>query len=73
MKKLKIIMKISAVLPVLLGLLLAGCTVEAPDSAQLRAPEGEEIFAGYVAMGNSLTAGFINGALLDINGGRFLR
>jgi hypothetical protein len=64
MKKLKIISKIMVILPVLLGLFLAGCTVEAPDASQgLRAPQGEEYFDSYVALGNSLTAGFMDGGL----------
>lgn len=57
-----------SVLPVLLGLLLTGCTVEAPDSnTELVAPAGEELFGDYVAIGNSLTAGFMDGGLV-ING-----
>ena len=62
-KNIKNFTKILVVLPVLLGLLLAGCTVEAPDSQTLQAPEGQEIFAKYVALGNSLTAGFMDGGL----------
>ena len=54
-----------SVLPVLLALLLAGCTVDAPDSStDLVAPAGDQVFANYVAIGNSLTAGFMDGGLV---------
>lgn len=52
-------------IPVLLVLLLAGCTLDAPDSPLgLEAPAGTEIFANYVSLGNSLTAGFMDGGLM---------
>ncbi len=50
------------VLPVLLT---AGCTLDAPDSPEgLAAPSGTAVFANYVAIGNSLTAGFMDGGLM---------
>jgi GDSL-like Lipase/Acylhydrolase len=55
-------------IPVLLVLLVTGCTLDAPDSPLgLEAPEGTEIFANYVSIGNSLTAGFMDGGLI-VNG-----
>lgn len=56
------------VLPVLLAFLLAGCSVEDPVSSNaLVAPAGEQLFSNYVAIGNSLTAGYMDSGLL-ING-----
>ena len=56
---------ILTLLPVLLVLLVTGCSLDAPDSpAGLEAPEGTEIFANYVSIGNSLTAGFMDGGLI---------
>lgn len=67
MKKL---FKVLTVLPVLLAFLVAGCTVDDPDSStDLVAPSGEQLFSDYVAIGNSLTAGFMDGGLV-INGQR---
>ncbi len=55
-----------AVLPILLALLLAGCSVDDPDSStDLVAPEGEQLFNDYVSIGNSLTAGFMDGGLVE--------
>lgn len=52
----------------LLGTLLAfgGCSLEAPDdpSGQINAPGIEDAGARYVAVGNSLTAGFMDGGLV---------
>ena len=56
---------ILTLIPVLLALLVAGCTVDAPDSpVGLQAPEGTEIFANYVAIGNSLTSGYMDSGLM---------
>ena len=54
------------VLPVLLALLLAGCSPEDPDHpTNVTAPAGEQLFANYVAMGNSLTAGYMDSGLAE--------
>lgn len=53
----------------LLGALLAlgGCSLEAPDdpSDDINAPGVEDAGARYVAVGNSLTAGFLDGGLIQ--------
>lgn len=53
----------------LLGALLAlgGCSLEAPDdpSAGIDPPGTEDAGARYVAVGNSLTAGFLDGGLIQ--------
>ncbi len=62
---------IIAILPVLLALLLAGCTVDDPDH-----PTGLTAAAGhkYMSLGNSLTAGFMDGGLIvDGQGGSYPR
>jgi lysophospholipase L1-like esterase len=65
MKKL---IAIFTVLPVLLALLLAGCSVDEPDSSKsLTAPSGDRYFNKYVSIGNSLTAGYMDSGLV-ING-----
>jgi lysophospholipase L1-like esterase len=48
-----------------LTLLLCGCSVETPDHPALEVaqPTGPQIFANYVAIGNSLTAGFMDAGL----------
>lgn len=52
----------------LVGALLAvgGCSLEAPDdpSGQINAPGTEDAGARYVSVGNSLTAGFMDGGLV---------
>ncbi len=50
----------------LLALLAAGCSVETPAPVELtyEQPTGEAIFSNYVAIGNSLTAGFMDGGLV---------
>ncbi len=51
-------------LPILLALLLAGCGLDAPDgSNDLVAPAGAQLFTDYVAIGNSLTAGYMDNGL----------
>ncbi len=49
----------------LLALLAGGCTVSPPNSPErlVVQPSGAATFANYVAIGNSLTAGFMDGAL----------
>jgi lysophospholipase L1-like esterase len=53
----------------LLGALLAlgGCSLEAPEdpSGDINAPGVEDAGARYVAVGNSLTAGFMDGGLMQ--------
>ena len=52
-------------LPILLVLLATGCTLDEPDSpAGLQAPAGAETFTSYVAIGNSLTAGYMDSGLM---------
>lgn len=49
----------------LLVLLATGCDPDAPDSSDaLTAPTVDEVFANYAAIGNSLTAGFMDGGLM---------
>ncbi|MBU1674385.1 hypothetical protein KKA85_01255, partial [bacterium] len=51
----------------LLALLAAGCSLDTPDPATLadvEQPEGAEYFANYVAIGNSLTSGFMDAGLV---------
>ncbi len=49
-------------LPALLALLLGGCTVDEP--AHPTSLEARPVFASYVAIGNSLTAGFMDSGLM---------
>jgi len=51
------------ILPVLLALLLAGCSPDDPSHPTIVAPTGTQLFANYVAMGNSLTSGFMDSGL----------
>ena len=53
-------------LPVLLLMAVAGCSLEAPDdpSAGINPPSLEDAGARYVAVGNSLTAGYMDGGLM---------
>jgi len=50
----------------LAGLLAAGCSLDSPGHVSLDypQPEGAEIFGNYVAVGNSLTAGFMDSGLM---------
>ena len=49
----------------LLVLLTTGCDPDAPDSSDgLTPPTVDEVFANYAAIGNSLTAGFMDGGLM---------
>jgi GDSL-like lipase/acylhydrolase family protein len=53
-----------------LALLLTGCQVDTPDPVELAGSvptPGPAVFANYVSVGNSLTAGFMDGGLV-ING-----
>ncbi len=62
MTKLDMILICGVVLPALLA---PGCSLDTPDPATLdRAPVGAERFSDYVAIGNSLTAGFMDGGLV---------
>ncbi len=55
----------SVLLALLLAFALAGCTTDPADHPTgLRAPQGTEVFGNYVALGNSLTAGFEDGGLV---------
>ena len=47
----------------LLVLLAGGCSVDAPEGETIAPLEGELFFADYVAVGNSLTAGFMDSGL----------
>ena len=61
----KKILTCAAVLPILLALLVAGCTVDDPSHPTgLVTPTGTALFANYVSMGNSLTAGFMDAGLM---------
>ncbi len=56
---------ITTLLALLLAFVLAGCTTDPADHpTNLRAPQGEEVFGKYVAVGNSLTAGYEDGGLV---------
>ncbi len=56
---------ITTLLTLLLAFVLAGCTIDPADHpTNLRAPQGSEVFGKYVALGNSLTAGFEDGGLV---------
>lgn len=50
----------------LAGLLAAGCSLDSPSNVTLDYPQptGAGLFANYVAVGNSLTAGFMDGGLI---------
>jgi len=50
----------------LAGLLATGCDLEAPGHSTLTVeqPSGAAVFGNYVAAGNSLTAGFMDGGLM---------
>ena len=53
------------VVPVLLTLLAAGCSLDDPDHpTSFKAPQGAQYFETYVSVGNSLTAGFMDGGLM---------
>jgi hypothetical protein len=62
----KTLMKIALVIPVLLALLLAGCSLDAPSdpTGKVNDPGIADAGARYVAIGNSLTAGFMDGGLM---------
>ncbi len=48
----------------LLALLTGGCSVEQPDGVTVAPLSGDLFFADYVAVGNSLTAGFMDAGLV---------
>ncbi len=55
----------SGLLALLLAFALGGCTIDPADHPTgLNAPQGEEVFGKYVALGNSLTAGYEDGGLV---------
>ncbi len=60
--------KIAAVMPVLLALLLAGCALDDPSEPTdaVNGPGVDDAGARYVAIGNSLTAGFMDGGLMQV-------
>lgn len=52
--------------PVLLTFLVAGCTLDDPDHpTTFKAPAGSQHFETFVTVGNSLTAGFMDGGLMQ--------
>ncbi len=58
----------TGLLALLLAFVLAGCSLDKADNPTgLRAPQGEEIFGKYVAVGNSLTAGYEDAGLVGFN------
>ncbi len=64
----KITMKLLLGLPILLAFLVAGCTLDTPEqSTELVGPSGDQAFANFASMGNSLTAGYQDGGVC-ING-----
>ncbi len=61
-------MKLLLGLPILLAFLVVGCSLDTPDqSTDLVAPTGDHTFANYASIGNSLTAGYMDGGVC-ING-----
>jgi GDSL-like lipase/acylhydrolase family protein len=50
---------------VLIALIFSGCTLDAPTEKQTVLSLGSANFASYVAIGNSLTAGYQSGALTE--------
>jgi len=58
--------KFYMILIALVGLLALGCSLDSPQVVEVEyhQPQGEEIFSNYVAIGNSLTAGFMDGGLV---------
>jgi len=55
-----------ALLPILLALALAGCSLEAPEdpTGDVNPPGPADATSQYVAIGNSLTAGFMDSGLM---------
>jgi lysophospholipase L1-like esterase len=62
----KTITRIIALLPVLLALALAGCSLDAPSdpTGDLNPPGPADAMNQYVAIGNSLSAGFMDSGLM---------
>ncbi len=63
----KNLIKIATVMPVLLALLLAGCALDDPGdpTATVNPPGLEDAGARYAAIGNSLTAGYMDSGLMQ--------
>jgi lysophospholipase L1-like esterase len=57
--------KILFISSVVLTLLIAGCSLDAPTEKQTVLKPGTADFSRYVALGNSITAGFQSGALTE--------
>ncbi len=59
--------KTQLILIALVGLLALGCSLETPQVVEVdyTQPTGAELFGNYMAMGNSLTAGFMDGGLVQ--------
>jgi len=56
---------LTVAITLLLAFVLAGCSPDDPSHpTTLRAPQGEEVFGKYVALGNSLTAGYQDAGLV---------
>jgi lysophospholipase L1-like esterase len=62
----KNLMKIITITPVLLALLLAGCSLDAPSdpTGEVNDPGLADAASRYAAIGNSLTAGYMDGGLM---------
>lgn len=58
------IIRLSLFAVALLMLGLTACSPDDPSNITLDQPSGEEALANYVALGNSLTAGFMDGGLI---------
>jgi len=58
--------KLHLILIALVGLLALGCSLDTPQVVEVEypQPQGAELFGNYMAMGNSLTAGFMDGGLV---------
>jgi GDSL-like Lipase/Acylhydrolase len=63
----KNLIKIIIVMPILLALLLTGCTLDAPSdpTGKVNASGPDDATSQFVAIGNSLTAGFMDSGLMQ--------
>jgi len=59
----KRITQASILVATLLAFWLVGCSVDNPGSVQVKENSGERVFLQYVAVGNSLTAGYMDAGL----------